>query len=142
MEVRKRYNGDKDTCKSKSPLYSCIFKGRRKSKSDSSAYILESALGSDLYSVEEKAIAKALLSYTPLFQSKAWKYGLQFRSRGSQCRDYLNSVPQTVKYGGTTFDDQKVLLWDHKSNLSCWCIFQQSDFDCSSVAEVLNVEST
>ena len=132
MEVRKRYNGDKDTCTSKSPLYSCILKGRKKKQADSSAYILESALGSDLYSEEEKAIAKALLSYTPIFQSKAWIYGLQFRSRGSQCREYLNSVPQTVKYGGSTFNDQKVLSWDHKSNLSCWCIFQQSDFNTST----------
>jgi len=26
----------------------------------------------------------------------------------------------------------KVLSWDHKSNLSCWCIFQQSDFNTST----------
>ena len=44
MEVRKRYNGDKDTCTSKSPLYSCILKGRKKKQADSSAYLLESAL--------------------------------------------------------------------------------------------------
>jgi hypothetical protein len=126
-EVRKRYKGSESECNRNSCLYRCFTDKMKVAPARTNVeWLRDVVLNDDLYEEAVVLVAKALLSLKPSFHSKAWIYGLQFRSRGSICREYYrdyvpqNSVIETAdfkEFKTKDFDARAVLRWNHKKKL-------------------------
>jgi len=134
MEIRKRYRSESE-CNNNSCLYSSFSHKKDIASKDSNVKWLENIVLND--DLEEHAlvhVAKSLLSLQPSFHSKAWIYGLQFRSRGSVYREYYEDrTPTITSYGAQNlYDAREDLSWQDKRNYSSWCMFKQSDLKLPS----------
>jgi len=101
MEIRKRYKGSESECNKNSCLYRSFSAKKKVAPRDTNLQWLKHiVLNDDLEEGNIVRVARSLLSLQPSFFSKAWIYGLQFRSRGSIYREYYeNSEPSFTNYG-------------------------------------------
>ena len=137
-EIRKRYKGSEYECKRNSCLYRCFSIKEIDFPSNSNAEWLETVvLNDDLYDNDVVLVAKSLLSLKLSFHSKAWIYGLQFRSRGSACREYFKDfIPKVPpqRYGSGIYNARDARRWNYKVDYSSWCMFQQSSSSTTQTA--------
>jgi hypothetical protein len=133
MEIRKRYKDSQNECDRNSCLCRCFSKKKEVSPSATTVEWLESVvLNDDLYDKDVVLVAKSLLSLKLSFHSKACIYGLQFRSRGSICREFYaeECFPKEPpdRYGSGIYNAREVRRWNDKVDYSSWCKFQRSSY--------------
>ena len=139
MEIRKRYKGSESECNKNSCLYRSFSAKKKVAPRDTNFQWLKYIVLNDDLEEDNNIVrvARSLLSLQPSFFSKAWIYGLQFRSRGSIYREYYeNSEPSFTNYGAQKlYNAREVLQWKNKANYSSWCMFKQSDFKIASIKQ-------